>query len=138
MNFRQGGFRRSQAIVTLDITPLIDVIFQLLIFFLLTASFMTTPNWGVELPQASAKVTTTQPHDLIIVVTREGKLIYGEKELDENGLIRVLKGIYLQRPGARVLIQADRKAYHGHVVKVMDVAKSIGFRRLGVALQRPR
>lgn len=135
MSFREGGFRRPGMIVALDLTPLIDCIFQLLIFFLLTASFITTPNLGVELPKASAKASTTQQRDLIVVVTRKGEIQYEGKALSQAVLLQRLQSVYKERPNARVLIQADRKAYHGNVVKVMDVAKSIGFRRLGVAIQ---
>ncbi len=138
MSFQSGGFRKSKASVALDITPLVDIIFQLLIFFLLTASFITTPNLGVELPKASSNATTAQQRDLVVVVTREGAIQFNGQTLKGTALLDTLKKIYKDQPKARVLIQADKKAYHGHVVKVMDVAKSIGFRRLGVAIQSPR
>lgn len=138
MSFRVGGFREPKAQVTLDLTPLIDVIFQLLIFFLLTASFITTPNLGVELPKASAKASTTQQRDLIVVVTRDGKIQLEQKVVTIPQLLDELKAVHKKRPNSRVLIQADRKAYHGKVVKVMDAAKSVGFKRLGVAIQSRR
>ncbi|MBU2503178.1 biopolymer transporter ExbD [bacterium] len=135
MRFRSGGFQEHKPTVVLDLTPLIDCIFQLLIFFLLTASFITTPNLGVELPKASAKASTTQQRDLIVVVTRKGEIQYEGKTMSQAALMQSLKQVHKERPNARVLIQADRKAYHGNVVKVMDTAKSVGFRRLGVAIQ---
>jgi len=138
MSFREGGFRQQRPTVVLDLTPLIDCIFQLLIFFLLTASFITTPNLGVELPKASAKASTTQQRDLIVVVTRKGEIQYEGANLSQAALMQRLQKVYKERPNSRVLIQADRKAYHGNVVKVMDVAKTIGFRRLGVAIQSRR
>ncbi len=138
MSFRVGGFREPKLQVTLDLTPLIDVIFQLLIFFLLTASFITTPNLGVELPKASAKASTTQQRDLIVVVTRDGKIQLEQKVMTIPQLLDALKAVHKKRPNSRVLIQADRKAYHGKVVKVMDAAKSVGFKRLGVAIQSRR
>ena len=84
MSFRSGGFREPKAPVMLDLTPLIDVIFQLLIFFLLTASFITTPNLGVELPKASAKASTTQQRDLMVIVTRDGRVQYERETLSMN------------------------------------------------------
>jgi biopolymer transport protein ExbD len=135
MSFRGGGFREPKMQATLDLTPLIDVIFQLLIFFLLTASFITTPNLGVELPKASAKAATTQQQDLVVVVTRTGQIQYDKQDVTLEQLAGKLRKIHAKRPDARVLIQADRKSYHGTVVKVMDLAKTIGFRRLGVATQ---
>lgn len=136
MNFRGGGFRAPKQPVVLDLTPLIDCIFQLLIFFLLTASFITTPNLSVELPKASSQATTSQSKDLMVVVTREGKIQYEQSTLTPEELLARLKTVHKERPDARILIQADRMSYHGTVVKVMDIAKSVGFKRLGVAIQR--
>jgi biopolymer transport protein ExbD len=136
MSFRQGGFRVPKDQVVLDLTPLIDCIFQLLIFFLLTASFITTPNLNVELPKASAQAAASESRDAMVVITREGKLQYEKKVITADQLMGVLKALHKERPDARILIQADRKAYHGIVVKVMDIAKSIGFKRLGVAIQK--
>ncbi len=136
MGFRDGGFRERKAPVTLDLTPLIDCIFQLLVFFMLTASFIATPAMGVDLPKASSKAATTQRKDLKVVVTRTGQLQFERKVYTAKQLTARLQQLFKERPNARVLIQADRKSYHGTVVKVMDVARTIGFRRLGVAIQR--
>lgn len=136
MSFRAGGFREPKQQVTLDLTPIIDCIFQLLIFFLLTASFITTPAMGVDLPKAGSKASPTQQRDLVVVVTRKGEFKFEHAVMNVEQLTLQLKAKFKERPKARVLIQADRKAYHGSVVNVMDVAKSIGFRRLGVAIQK--
>ncbi len=136
MSFREGGFRVPKERVVLDLTPLIDCIFQLLIFFLLTASFITTPNLNVELPKASAKAAASESRDAMVVITREGKLQFEKVDITPDQLMAKLKVLHKERPDARILIQADRKAYHGIVVKVMDIAKSIGFKRLGVAIQK--
>jgi biopolymer transport protein ExbD len=133
--FRSGGFRAPRPPAALDITPLIDCIFQLLIFFLLTASFVAMPSLGVELPKASAKPTFTEQRDLIVVVTRAGEIELQGARVSTARLEDVLRKAYKDRPDARVLIQADKLAYHGNVVLVMDLARSVGFRRLGVAIQ---
>ena len=117
-------------------TPLIDCIFQLLVFFLLTASFITTPNLGVDLPKASAKTTTAQQRDLVISITRDGGIMFGGRSVDIPRLLTELRKRHKDGPGARVLIQADKKAYHGDVVRAMDAAKSAGFRSLGVAIEQ--
>lgn len=135
MDFRAGGFRPPKERVTLDLTPLIDIIFQLLVFFLLTASFITTPNLGVELPKASSKATTAQQKDMRISITRDGKIEFEGKTVERSALLRRLKELQKERPNARVLIHADKKAYHGDVVKVMDAAKAAKFKRMGVAIQ---
>jgi biopolymer transport protein ExbD len=136
MNFQSGGFRRQPRQVTLDLTPLIDCIFQLLVFFLLTASFITTPNLGVDLPKASAKATTSQQRDLVVSITREGEILLGGEKVDSASLLTELRARQRKNPDSRVLIQADKRAYHGDVVRAMDSAKAAGFRRLGVAIQQ--
>jgi len=138
MNFQSGGFRQVRRPVVLDLTPLIDCIFQLLVFFLLTASFIATPNIGVELPKASSKALAAQQRDLIVSVTREGNIRLGDETVDAAALLTRLRSRHEDQPGARVLIQADKKAYHGDVVRVMDAAKAAGFRRLGVAIRQNR
>lgn len=135
MNFRGGGFRQNKERVSLDLTPLIDIIFQLLVFFLLTASFIATPNLGVELPKASSKATNADQRDIRISIERSGKITLDNKVVDYAGLLQKLKELNAKKPKARVLIHADKKAYHGDVVKVMDAAKTAKFRRLGVAIE---
>ena len=102
----------------------------------ITASFITTPNLGVELPKAASKATSSQQRDLIFVVTRTGQIQYENQNLSTGGLLSKLRELHKKRPNARILIQADTKAYHGKVVRVMDAAKAAGFKRLGVAIQR--
>lgn len=138
MSFRDGGLRPRKLHVALDLTPLIDCIFQLLIFFLLTASFVTTPNMGVEQPKASTKAAPSERRDLIVVVTREGAIQFENRTLTAGQLLAELQAQQQKQPDGRVLIQADTKAYHGQVVRVMDAAKAAGFKRLGVAIQRDR
>lgn len=136
MDFQSGGFRRRRNAVTLDLTPLIDCIFQLLVFFLLTASFIAAPNLGVELPKASSKTATSKHQDFVISIARDGAIRYQNKILAPKALIDLLREKHKTSPDARVLIRADKKAYHGDVVRVMDAAKSSGFRRLGVAIRQ--
>jgi len=136
VNFREGGLRRRRDPIALDITPLIDCIFQLLIFFMLTASFVAVPNIRVELPRASGQVGAVEQRDVTVVITREGEVQLEAKTLEISELRKRLADLQRENPDARVLIQADNKAYHGRVVEVMDAAKAAGFTKLGVAIQR--
>lgn len=136
MNFREGGFRRRRDPLALDITPLIDCIFQLLVFFLLTASFVAVPNIRVELPRVSGQAASQEQRDITLVVTRQGEVQFEAQDWEMAKLKDKLKELQAEKPDARVLIQADNKAYHGRVVEVMDAAKAAGFKKLGVAIQR--
>ncbi len=138
MSFGRGGFRARRQRASLDITPLIDCVFQLLVFFLLTWSFITTPNFGVELPKAAVKPQLAEQRDLLVVVTRAGEIELNARKLAPAGLREALRRAHAEQPDARVLIRADTRAYHGTVVMVMDAARSVGFRRLGVAVESSR
>jgi biopolymer transport protein ExbD len=119
----------------LDITPLVDVVFLLLIFFLLTATYVRNPNIPIRLPQASVHQTTPVKRDVIVAITEEGELRYEGKAVNLDQLRARMRSLYGQTPEAMVLIQADRRARHGKVVEVMDLAKQVGFERLGIAIQ---
>jgi biopolymer transport protein ExbD/biopolymer transport protein TolR len=125
--------RRGQLV--LELTPLVDVIFQLLIFFLLTATFVKNPNFEINLPKASSKLTTNVKKDLTIVVTRDGRFKYEAEEVDEDELEGIFEEEFEQNPSAIILIRADTDSRHGKVVEVMDLAKKVGFTRLGIAVR---
>jgi biopolymer transport protein ExbD len=136
VDFRHSGFRQRRSDVVLDLTPLIDCIFQLLLFFLLTASFGKDPSFGVEVPKASSKATDSAEGDIMVAVTREGDIMYKGEKLSAEELSLALKKLHAERPNTRVQVRADTKAYHGSVIKVMDAVRAAGFKRLGVAVRR--
>jgi biopolymer transport protein ExbD len=113
----------------------VDVIFQLLIFFLLTATFVKNPNFEINLPKASSKLTTNVKKDLTVVVTRDGSYQYESEDVDEDDLEDIFAEEFKANPNAIILIRADTDSRHGKVVEVMDMAKSAGFTRLGIAVR---
>jgi biopolymer transport protein ExbD len=119
----------------LDITPLVDVVFLLLIFFLLTATFVRNPNIPIRLPQASSHQVTPQKRDILVGITTEGLVRYESKTVTMAQLRVEMRKIHTTAPETMVLIQADREARHGRVVEVMDLAKQIGFERIGIAIE---
>jgi biopolymer transport protein ExbD/biopolymer transport protein TolR len=121
----------------LDITPLIDVVFLLLIFFLLTATFVTTPSIPVELPKASSKITERVRRDLIITVHSTGEIEFKKRLMDMVELRKRLKMAAQESTSVKVLIRADSRAMVGRMAEVMDIAQDVGFKRFGLAT-RPR
>jgi len=81
----------------------------------------------VELPREEAKATPTKDPDVVVVVTRTGEVEVRQQKLPMDKLVDVLRKEYQAKPGARLLVVADRKSYHGSVVKVMDIAKAVVF-----------
>lgn len=129
----QGEKTRRRIDVIVDITPLIDVVFLLLIFFMITTTFVTSPGIEVELPKASNSDGRIEASDIIIAITSEGDLIYRRKQVNLEELTALLETQYSENPNATVIVQADHKVFHGLVVQLMDKAKAVGFKKLAIA-----
>jgi biopolymer transport protein ExbD len=122
--------RRRQ--VTLDMTPLIDVVLMLVIFFMLTTTFVLAPGIRVDLPQGRS-VQRAHEGDAIVIVTQEGTIYYRDEKIDLKDLQAALQQAQQEQPGLRLVIKADQNARHGRVVEVMDMAKGVGIERLAIA-----
>ena len=133
MNFRND--RKSKAGVVLEMTPLVDVIFLLLIFFLLTATYVKNPYLDIDLPEASLDKMTSHKKDIDIGVSGDGDIRYENKGVTLDQLEGILKTEHDANPEAVVVIRADKDSRHGRVVDVMDLAKKIGFGKLAIAIQ---
>ncbi|MGQ4807116.1 Tol-Pal system protein TolR [Candidatus Entotheonellaceae bacterium PAL068K] len=118
--------------VGLDMTPLIDVVLMLVIFFMLTTTFVLAPGIKVDLPQGRS-VQRVRESDAIVLITKEGILYYQNEQIDLPTLQGTLRQIHQQQPGVRLIIKADTQALHGRVVDVMDMAKGVGIERLAIA-----
>jgi len=114
----------------LDIAPLIDVIFLLLIFFMLTSSFIFQPGIKINLPDALTS-EVIQRENLVIVVTDDNSLYIDEKLIEREDLSSRL-GI-AAKEAKPILIKADRKASLGKVVEVWDLCRSEGIQKLNIA-----
>lgn len=117
--------------VFINLTPLIDVVFLLLIFFLLSTTFITI-RYGIKVKLPTT--TTLQERieeNIVISITKDNELYIGRKWVKEKDLITLLRKD-IKKKGALVLINADKDVKHGKVVKVMDLAKQAGVRNLGI------
>lgn len=128
MRFRHP---KSRVEAVFNLTPLIDVVFLLLIFFMLTTTFRTIfQGIKVDLP------TTTTPQEkikenIVISITRDNRIYLGAKRVKKSALVKLLKSRLKGRPGL-VIINADKSTRHGQVVEIMDLAKQAGAGRLGI------
>jgi biopolymer transport protein ExbD len=135
MNFRTKNLKSTRIPVAIEVTPLVDCIFQLLIFFLLTATYVKNPNFDINLPEASSKLTSDVREDLRIVISKEGTFKYNNAAVSAAQLKEVLAEKFKADKTSVILIQADRETRHGKVVEAMDIAKTVGFSRLGIAVE---
>lgn len=133
MNFRP---RRRAATGFIDMTPMVDTIFNLLIFFALSMNFLTNPGITVDLPDAAAPEVARQERDIRVVVTPDGAVRLDGAPVTLEALGARLRATAAERRDAQVLIHADRRVPHGLVVAVMDAARAAGVTRLAIMTRR--
>lgn len=133
MNFKRE--RRTRGIVALEVTPLVDIVFLLLIFFLLTATYVKNPNLDINLPKASINQVTSHKRDITIAIRKDGELRYDNQEVAPQKLEGILRAEFAEDQESIVVIRADEGTRHGRVVEVMDLAKRVGFAKLAIAIR---
>lgn len=118
----------------LDLTPVVDVVFNLLIFFALSLNFAAqTSGIKVKLPKATA-AEQVKTKDITINLTRDGKIFFNDEATRRDILAEKLKNT--ENKEKLVIIKADNDINHGIVVETMDLVKSNGFSRLAIAVER--
>ncbi len=141
MNFRQGGISaREREAVKPELTPLIDIVFLLLIFFLLTTTFVREkkPTLPIEVPEAASAERAPRGHQVTFHVARDGRVFLEDRELlDDSVLEAEIERIHRENPATRVLLRADAEAQHGVVVRVMDLARQAGLSHFGIVSRKP-
>ncbi|MBI2093997.1 MAG: biopolymer transporter ExbD [Candidatus Omnitrophica bacterium] len=121
--------RRWNESVPVDIAPMIDVVFQQLIYFMLTSSFILHPGIRIALPKATTSQRMTASN-LVITLTKD-HLIYWEEELIT---LKALREQLKQAGGKRpVLIRADRHAYVDKLIELWDLCRDIGYQEVHIA-----
>lgn len=122
--------------VEINLTSLIDVVFTLIIFFVVTTSFNNRSALKITLPTSAASQTETQAKPLIIIIDRLGNFYVGDNALARNDLDSLKDAIKQQAgndTGRSIVIQADAKATHQSVITAMDALGQLGFSRLSIA-----
>ncbi|MCG8412628.1 MAG: biopolymer transporter ExbD [Pseudomonadales bacterium] len=135
MKFR----RKIREELSINITPLIDVVFLLLIFFMVTTTFNRETRLLVNLPEANAEAAESVPDQIEIIVAREGNYSINGRVLVDARIETLMRGLELESGGDRslpVLLVADAEATHQSVVTAMDAIGQSGFTRLNIATQR--
>lgn len=110
----------------LDMTPLIDVIFQLLLFFMLSTTFRNTPSFEVQLPEVSSDRMIQEDNTWTLMVSKTGDLSTESGRLAKDDLETVLQEELRQNPQLSLIIEADQDLEHGVVVDLMDIAQEAG------------
>jgi biopolymer transport protein ExbD len=118
----------------IDMSPLIDCVFILLIFFIVTTTFVEETGVEVDKPQA-ASATRLEKTSILIALTAKGEVVYGGRAIGISGVQPLVKRI-LQKENVPVIIQAATDAPSGLLVRIIDEAKLAGATKVSIATRQ--
>ncbi len=113
----------------INIAPMIDVLFLLLIFFMVTSTFVEQPNIKLDLPSTKHS-NTSKIEELQLVITRFGQIYLQNEVVALTELENVLRGLIPQMDEKTLVLKADKDVPYGTVIKVMDAAKGAGMHKI--------
>lgn len=119
----------------IDMTPMLDIVFIMLIFFIVTTSFVKQSGIEVEKPQASSAKRDKQVN-IIIAITKNGEIWIDKHPVDIRALRSTIEQLHADRPEGSLIINADQHSQNGVLVQVMDQAKLAGIEKISIGAQR--
>ncbi len=142
MKFKRTDSEKRKVRATVDLTPLIDVVFQLLIFFMLTTTFVVQTSVQVQMPEAEG-TANLENKDVTITMTLgeggpdgKGPVYFNDEEIETwQELSERLVQARETQPDLIMLIRCDARADHGRFVRVVGIATSLGISRFGIAAE---
>lgn len=117
----------------LDLTPIVDVVFNLLIFFALSLNFsQITSSINIKLPKAKSSEVITDKQ-IVVSIEKGNKIYINDENLYIDQVMTYLSDVNKNRV---VVVKADESIDHGFVVQMMDLIKRAGFKKLGIAVNK--
>ncbi|OEE60082.1 biopolymer transporter ExbD [Enterovibrio norvegicus FF-454] len=133
MRFQRQQKPRDDA--QIDLTSMLDIVFIMLIFFIVTSSFVRESGVDVNRPAAS-HASVQKGVGIIVAITASNDIYIDKQRVDEERLEATLIRLMVEQPGASLVIQADKLAYNGTVVTVIDAAKGAGIDSIALAAEQ--
>ncbi|MGT3761605.1 ExbD/TolR family protein [Vibrio cholerae] len=134
---RLGRRTSKQEEAQIDLTSMLDIVFIMLIFFIVTSSFVRESGVEVNRPTAAHAVSQKQA-GIFVAITAANDIYIDKRQVDVERVQATLEHLLLDQPDASSLvIQADEHAFNGTVVKVMDAAKGAGVKSIALAAEKP-
>ena len=126
--------RRKQKDMGIEMGPLMDIVFILLIFFVVTSSFTRETGVDVTKPQAQS-ASQLEKENLLIAITREGTIHMNERQVDLASLQDILKQSLAKAPDREAVVIADKESETGVLVQVIDMCNLAGVKKVSIAAQ---
>jgi len=119
----------------IDMTPMIDVIFIMLIFFIVTASFVKESGININRPDA-VTTTTKELANILIAINDRDEIWIDKRRIDIRSVRPIIERLHSQNPQGSVVIQADKKSTNEKLVMVMDAARQAGVFNIAIATKK--
>lgn len=120
---------------SVDITPMLDVVFIMLIFFIVTATFVKLSGIEVDAPKASTSVVQEKAN-ILIAIDANNKIWINRREVDLRALRPNIERLHAENPKGIVVIQADKMSRNETLVKVMDASRRAGVYDIALAADK--
>ncbi len=120
----------------IDMTPMLDVVFIMLIFFIVTASFVKEAGIDVNRPEAATAVKKDRAN-ILIAISDKGEIWINKRRIDVRAVQANIERLHAENPQGTVVIQADTKATTETLIKVMDASRAAGVYDVSIAAQEP-
>lgn len=135
MRFASPKSRRPRV----DISPLIDVVFQLLLFYAVTTQFVTPERLKLALPEARTAESSrgTKAEEAEVLVTAEGNFFVAGTKVQEQALERAIKRLVTANPQGSLTIRGDKGAPYGAVIRALDAARAAGAKAINLVAIKP-
>jgi biopolymer transport protein ExbD len=117
----------------LSIAPLIDIVFLLLIFFMVTSHFDVASGVRISLPKVTKRILNQEKNRITLVIDKSGYTYLEGKRMDTKALQEKMKRLVKDKGIFQVILQADKDVSHGKVVQIMDLAKTAGAHSIIIA-----
>ena len=124
--------REPEEDAAIDMTPMLDIVFIMLIFFIVTTVFVKEAGIDVNKPEAS-QAFLHKNANIFIAVTEDGDVWLDKRQVSPDSVRANIERLLTEQPTDYVIIQADIKAKHGLIVEIMDQVKEAGVDRVSVA-----
>ncbi|HIF96251.1 MAG TPA: biopolymer transporter ExbD [Myxococcales bacterium] len=123
---------REEEEAQIDITPMLDVVFIMLIFFIVTASFVKESGIDVNRPDA-ATATVKERGNILIAITDTNQIWIDRRQVDPRSVRANIERLHAENPQGAVVIQADKNSKNGLLVQVMDASRQAGVFSVSIA-----
>jgi biopolymer transport protein ExbD len=128
--------RKKRKEASIDVSPMMDMVFILLIFFVVTSTFTRETGVEVTKPQAQS-ASQLEKENILIAITREGSIHVNERQVDIAGLKDVLADVLAKNPDREAVLIADKAAMTGSLVQVIDACTLAGVKKVSIAALNP-